>query len=458
MTAADPALSRTAPPPPRYYRWLVLVFISLAMFGNYYVYDSIAPVADLLKEQRGFTDEQIGLLFTSYSVAAVLVLLIGGYIIDRWGTKKSTFLFGAICVVAGVVTALAPDFLVMIAGRVLLGLGAEPLIVAVTTALAKWFKGKELSFAFGINLTIARLGSWSADLSPSWATPFYVDWQQPLVLASFIAAFCVVGAGLYWIMESRAESRYSLGPQEETEKLDLGSLYRFSKSYWYVVGLCVVFYSAIFPFRAFAIKFFIEAHGVPREVGGFLNGMLPLAAMVATPLFGLLVDRVGRRSFFMAFGSLLLLPIFLMLAYMPAGAEITIWFPVLGWASVPIVLLIAMTMMGVAFSLIPAVMWPSVAYIVEQRRLGSAYALMTLCQQVGMAAIPWIIGRANDAFGAGPENPAGYNPGLWIFTGLAAFGLLFSFLLWKAETGPRAHGLETIRAGHPPAAGTPGAA
>jgi MFS family permease len=445
MAAAPDSLA--LPPPPRSYRWLVLIFISLAMFGNYYIYDSIAPVADLLKSERGFSDEQIGLLFTSYSIAAVLVLLIGGYIIDRWGTKRSTFLFGAICLVAGFVTAYAADFTMMMVGRVLLGLGAEPLIVAVTTALAKWFKGKELSFAFGINLTIARLGSWAADNSPSWASPFYVDWQQPLVLAAFIGAFCVVGAGLYWIMESRAEGRYSLGPQEETEKLDLGQLYRFSRSYWYVVGLCVVFYSAIFPFRAFAIKFFIEAHGVPREVGGFLNGMLPLAAMVATPLFGLLVDRVGRRSLFMAFGSLLLLPIFLMLAYLPAGTEITIWFPALGWASVPLVLLVAMVLMGIAFSLIPAVMWPSVAYIVDQRRLGSAYSLMTLCQQVGMAAVPWIIGRTNDAFGAGVDNPAGYNPGMWVFTGLAAFGLLFALLLWKEETSPRAHGLETIRAG-----------
>lgn len=106
-----------------------------------------------------------------------------------------------------------------------------------------------------------------------------------------------------------------------------------------------------------------------------------------------------------------------------------------------------MVLLGIVFSLIPAIMWPSVAYIVEQKRLGSAYSLMTLCQQLGMAAIPWIIGMLNDAFAAGPDNPGGYAAGMWVFTGLGAFGLLFSYLLWKAETGPKAHGLETIKTG-----------
>jgi MFS family permease len=103
-----------------------------------------------------------------------------------------------------------------------------------------------------------------------------------------------------------------------------------------------------------------------------------------------------------------------------------------------------MMLLGIAFSLIPAIMWPSVAYIVEQKRLGSGYSLMTLCQQIGMAAIPWVIGSLNDAFSAGPENPGGYTPGMWVFTALASLGLLFSFLLWKTEKGSGAHGLETI--------------
>lgn len=418
------------PEPPPYIRWTALVFLSLAMFGNYYPYDAVAPVADLLASQLGFTDEQIGMLFSVYSIAAVLVLLAGGYVIDRYGTRRSIFVFAAICLVAAIVTALSADIRVMLVGRFLLGVGSEPLIVAVTTALAKWFKGKELSFAFGLNLTIARLGSVAADNSPTWARPLYDTWQQPLILAAGMAVMCVVGAAGYWLLEQRAARRHELGTQGETEKLVMRDLYQFDRSYWYVVGLCVVFYSAIFPFRAFAIKYFMDAHGATREFAGFLNSVLPLSAMVATPLFGLLTDRIGRRALLMTFGSLLLLPSFLVMGY----TNLSLFVPI--------------AMLGVSFSLIPAVMWPSVAYIVPERRLGSAYALMTLCQQLGMAAVPWMIGRANDMLGAAPETPEGYNGMIWILTGLASLGLLFALLLWHTERSPRAHGLETITTRH----------
>ena len=230
------------PAPSTFYRWLVLIFISLAMFGNYYIYDSIAPVFDLLSQQLNYSDQQLGLLYSIYSIAAVIVLLVGGYIIDRFGTKKSVMAFALICLFAAFLTAVSPEFYVMLAGRFVLGLGAEPLIVAVTTALAKWFKGKELSFAFGINLLIARLGSVSADWSPSFARPLYVNWQDPLWLATAIAGISVAGALLYWILEKRAEKKLDLGQADETEKFELKNLYKFSKSYWYIVALCVVFY------------------------------------------------------------------------------------------------------------------------------------------------------------------------------------------------------------------------
>jgi len=427
------------PEPSPLYRWTVLVFVSLAMFGNYYVYDSAAPVFDLLKSQLQFSDQQLGLLYSVYSVAAVLVLLGGGYLTDRWGTKKSIMLFAVICLVAALVTAISPQFTIMAIGRFLLGMGAEPLIVAVTTALAKWFKGKELSFAFGLNLTIARIGSAAADWSPTWARPFYDNWQNPLWLASMVVAISVGGALLYWILESRAEGRYSLGEAGDTDKLERKGLLSFSASYWYIVALCVVFYSTVFPFRAFAIYYFQEAHGLERQAAGLLNSFLPISAMFATPLFGLLVDRIGRRSFFMAVGSLVLLPLFLIVTYAPAGPPVAV-----GGTMIPLTLIIVMTLLGLSFSLIPAVMWPSVAYIVEQRRLGTGYALMSLCQQIGMAIVPWAIGFTNDLLHASETNTAGYAGGMWIFTVLASLGLFFSFMLWKTERGPGAHGLETI--------------
>jgi MFS family permease len=153
----------------------------------------------------------------------------------------------------------------------------------------------------------------------------------------------------------------------------------------------MVFYSVVFPFRAFAILYFQQAHGLAREGAGLLNSFLPISAMVATPLFGLLVDRIGRRSFFMAAGSLVLLPLFLIVTYAPPGPPVSI-----GGTAIPLTLILVMTLLGLSFSLIPAVMWPSVAYIVEQHRLGTGYALMTLCQQIMMAIVPYVIGPSND--------------------------------------------------------------
>ncbi len=413
-------------PPPRWYRWMVLVLISLAMFGNYYVYDCISPMADILVQQLGFSDSDIGLLQAIYSIPNIFMVLIGGFIIDRIGTKKSTLLFGFLCFLGSVITALSPNLVVMATGRLVFGIGAESLIVAVTTAIAKWFKGKELSFAFGINLTIARLGSFAALNSPSWASKAFTDWQGPLLISVAFGTMCIVGGILYWILEARSEKMYSLADAGATDKVVLKDIFRFGTSYWYIVALCITFYSAIFPFQTFAVKFFMEAHSVTREEGGFLSSMLTMFAMIFTPLFGLLVDKIGKRSLFMMFGSLLLVPVYLMMAY----THVSLYVP--------------MALMGVAFSLIPAIMWPSVAYVVDQSKLGTAFGLMTLIQNIGLSGFNLLIGWANDSSLASAANPQGYTMGMWIFSCLGFFGLLFAFLLRRSEMGPHAHGLETI--------------
>jgi MFS family permease len=412
--------------PPKAYRWLVLVIISLAMFGNYYAYDCIAPLADVLKSQLGFSDKIIGLLNGIYSFPNIIMVLVGGVIIDRIGTRKGTLLFGSFCLAGAALTAATPNAWVMICGRLLFGLGAESLIVAVTTALAKWFRGKELSFAFGINLLIARMGSFAAQMSPTWASSAYDKWQWPLFIGVAFATFCITGPVLYILLERRAESHYALAKESEPDKVIWRDLFKMSPSFWYMVALCVTFYSAIFPFQTFAVKFFMEAHGATRESGGQLLAMLTLFAMIATPLFGLLVDKVAKRSLFMMFGSLLLVPVYLMMGY----SSVSLFIP--------------MAMMGVAYSLIPAIMWPSVAYIVEQKKLGTAYGLMTAIQNVGLFGFNVLVGWANDTWNASAANPSGYHAGMWIFSCLGFFGLLFAFLLRRAERGPHAHGLETI--------------
>jgi MFS family permease len=416
------------PAPSRSYRWVVLLFLSLAMFGNYYVYDCIAPVADLLAKQLGFSDANIGLLQAIYSIPNVFMMVLGGYVVDRIGVRKALFIFGAICFAGSFITVLSGTLKVMALGRLVFGLGAESLIVAVTTAVAKWFRGKELSFAFGMQLMLARFGTWLAQNSPTWAASSYVSWRGPLLISVVFGGICFLGTVFYWWMEAHAERKFELGQQGSTDKVVFGDILHFGVSYWYIVALCVVFYSAIFPFETFAIKFFIEAHGTSRELGGFLVSILTAFTMFGTPAFGLFADKIGKRALLMMFGSTLLIPVYLMMGY----THVSLYVP--------------MAMMGVAFSLIPALMWPSVAYIVDQSKLGTAYGVMTMIQNIGLAGFNLLVGWANDHSHASATNPEGYRLGMWIFSILGFLGVLFAFLLRQRETGPHGHGLETITA------------
>ncbi|HKI25758.1 MAG TPA: MFS transporter [Candidatus Sulfotelmatobacter sp.] len=420
----------TRPEPSRLYRWMVLVFLSLAMFGSYYAYDALSPLADVLKQQLSFSDKDIGLLQAIYSFPNIFTVVIGGFLIDRLGLRKSLMIFGVLCLVGPAITAASGMLWLMAAGRLLFGMGAESLNVAVTAALARWFKGKELSFAFGINLTICRLGSFAALNSPTWARAAYANWRLPFLIAVALSALSLIGAIVYWVMEASAEKNFRLG-EASTDKVVFRDLFKFGVSYWYIVALCVTFYSAIFPFQTFAVKFFMEAHGTSREFGGFLSSMLTLFAMIATPLFGLMVDRIGKRALLMMFGSMLLIPVYLMMAY----TRVNLYIP--------------MALMGVAFSLIPAVMWPSVAYIVDQSKLGTAYGLMTMIQNIGLFGFNLMVGWANDYSHAGADNPGGYHLGMWIFSILGFLGLAFAFLLHEREVGPHGHGLETITTAKP---------
>ena len=427
--------------PPASVRWLVLLFTSLTMFGNYYVYDSIAPLADMLRTELGFSSTQVGTLNAIYSAPNIVMVLIGGILVDRFGARNATLGFTAICFLGALLSALSDTFSallpamfdtfwVMALGRLLFGLGAESMIVAVTAALGHWFKGRQLGLAFGLNLSIARAGSYAADLSPSWASGAYASgWRAPLMIAVAFAAVSLVAAAIYWVIERASARRHALGQAQPSDRIVWSDLWRFDKSYWYIVGLCVTFYSVIFPFRStFAIEYFQNAQGLSLERASVMNSYVFLAAIFATPLFGFAVDRVGRRSAAMFIGSLLLLAVFPTLLF-------TTWD-----------LWVTTVMIGIAFSLVPAVLWPSIPYLVGEQRLGTALGLMTMLQNIGLTVINLAAGGLNDWGGAGAANPDGYRPMLWMFATLSLAGLVFSALLRRREAGPSGHGLETVRA------------
>jgi MFS family permease len=460
--------------PPALLRWIILIFISLAMFGNYYIYDSISPLAVTLKEQLHFTDSDLGLLQGIYSFPNIIMVLIGGIIIDRIGTKKAALIFSSLVFLGAFITVLKGNIILMATGRLIFGLGAESMIVAITTVIAKWFKGKQLSFAFGLNLTVARLGSFLALNSQTWGKSLYSDWQSPLWISVGAGVISVVTLIIYYIIDSYAQSNYNLSKEGGQDKVILSDVFTFaknrvilcaalvvtaivminfimpseieimlqiviyvlvivfsflnfrafSKSYWFIVMLCITFYSAMFPFQTFAIKFFREAHQVTPEYAGFLSSILTLAAMVFTPLFGLFSDFIGKRSLLMMFGSLLIIPVYLLMGYTDIN------------------LIIPMSVMGIAFSLVPAIMWPSVSLVTPSSKLGTAYGLMTMIQNIGLFGFNIVIGWANDFSHASAAHPEGYHMGMWIFSTLGFFGLFFAFLLRRNEMGPNKFGLE----------------
>ncbi|HYG68595.1 MAG TPA: MFS transporter, partial [Anaeromyxobacteraceae bacterium] len=315
----------------------------------------------------------------------------------------------------------------MMVGRFVLGVGSELFIVAATTVVGRWFRGREISFALAIQLLIARFGSVAADRSPDFAAGLFASWQKPLLLAAAIGGSWLLFAIVYSLLEANAARRYGVKQAVSTDKLVLGDLVRFDRSYWWVVGLCVAFYATIFPFRTFANVFLIDFHGVSNETAGTLKSWLPTISMVGMPIFGFLADKIGKRALLMAVGSALLVPPFLLMAYTALPLELS------------------MGMLGLAFALVPAVLWPAVTYLVPDAKLGSAYALMTFCQQVAWAAMAWGIGKVKDVAGASAANPGGWVPVMWMLAVLACAGFVFSFLLWRAEQGPKAHGLEAAK-------------
>jgi MFS family permease len=417
------------PEPTRGYRWAVLLTMAMAAYGSYYAFDFIGPMAPLLTRQLNFTNSNIGLLQAVYSLPNIVMVLFGGWIIDRIGAMRSVMLFAIITFVGLVVTALTPHLWVMAAGRLIVGAGAESLALATIVGNARWFRGKELSLSSGVKATILRFGSLTAQVSPTWGARFYTHWQGPLFLSVGFGGLCVVFAALYWILETRGEKRFDLGDAAATKKptkVPLRGIFSFPPSFWIISLMCVTFYSGIFPFQTFAQKFFIQAKDATPQSASLLVGMLTLFTMVGTPLFGALADRIGKRALLMIVGSAMLIPVYLIMAY----------------TNVP--LTIPMAVMGIAFSLVPAVMWPAIAYVVEERRLGFAIGVMDAIQQLGLFLFNLMIGGANDHWEASVANPTGYAPGMWIFSATALAALLLGVVLRRIETGPHGHGLETF--------------
>jgi MFS family permease len=334
--------------------------------------------------------------------------------------------------VGATIVAMAHSGWQLFAGRLIFGAGSETLIAMQSAIISRWFKGKEMALAFGIALTISRVGTLFSFNTEELIARYFGSYRTALWAA---AGFCLVSVLcnlVYNAMDLHGEKVLALPKPEGGDKIVFSDIRKFTSSYWLVVLLCITFYSAIFPFTALATDMFHDKWGMPltsEATGGFLaqvfdnflhmfstapgiTSIVIFASMVFAPFAGDLVDRFGKRATMMIVGSLMLIP-----AHLVMG--ITHWNP-----------LPSMIVLGAAFVLVPAAMWPSVPLVVEEKRLGTAFGLMTAIQNLGLALFPTLNGKLRDATGT-------YTATQIMFASLGVAGLIFAFLLLRSD---RRHG------------------
>ena len=428
-------------PSTRLYRFTILLFISLLVFGSYFAYDSIGALGPTLMRELHLDRSDIGNLYTAYSVAAIGIVFFGGMLYDVLGPRRASLLFSLLVLIGAVMVAMAKTKWMLFTGRLVFGAGSEALIVVQSAIVSRWFKGKEIAMAFGITLTISRIRTlFSFNIEELIAT-YFGSFRVALWAAAGFCLLSVLCNLVFNVMDRHGEEVLDLARPDAGDRIVFSDIRKFTPSFWYVVLLCVTFYSAIFPFTALAPDMFHDKWGLPlvsASSGGFLSqvfynfthmfntapgvtSIVIAASMVFAPFAGDLVDRIGKRASLMVLGSVVLIP-----AHLVMG--LTHWNPI------PMMILL-----GAAFVLVPAAMWPSVPMIVEEKRVGTAFGLMTAIQNLGLGLFPLLNGKLRDATGT-------YTATQVMFAGLGVAGLIFAALLLRADR--RQGGI--LEAGRPP--------
>jgi MFS family permease len=415
-------------PSTRLYRFTILLFISLLVFGSYFAYDSIGALETTLMRELHLDRSTIGNLYTAYSVAAIAIVFFGGMLYDKLGPRRASLLFSLLIFLGAVMVAMARSKWMLFGGRLIFGAGSESLIVVQSAIISRWFKGKEMAMAFGIALTISRVGTLFSFNTEELIASYSGSFRTALWAAALLCLFSVLCNLVFNLMDRHGERVLALPRPQAGDMIVFSDIKKFTSSFWFVVLLCVTFYSAIFPFTALATDMFHDKWGLPlvsASSGSFLSqvffnfthmfstapgitSIVIAASMIFAPFAGDLVDRIGRRASLMVLGSLILIPAHLLMG-------ITHWSPI------PM-----MIMLGAAFVLVPAAMWPSVPLVVDEKRVGTAFGLMTAIQNMGLGLFPYLNGKMRDLTGT-------YTATQVMFAGLGIAGLIFAFLLLRSD-------------------------
>ena len=432
-------------------RWSALILIALMMFFAYMFVDMLSPLKSQLESSLGWDSGTFGTYAASEYFLNVFCffLIFAGIILDKMGIRFTGMLSASLMVIGAAIkfygmsdlfigssleawlnswwTALPGTAKVSCLGFMIFGCSCEMAGTTVSKAIAKWFKGKEMAMAMGLEMSIARLGVFAA----MWLSPLVFDKFGEAISApvAFGAVLLLIGLIFYsvFVVLDRKFDKQLIAAGELTEEAseeefkfkDLGKIFS-SKMFWLVALLCVLYYSAIFPFQRYAPDFLNTTLGI--ENGAQLFSCFPILAMVLTPFLGAFIDNKGKAASMLMVGSLVMILCHLSFAFLlPA-------FPY-SWLAVAIVVIL-----GVSFSLVPAALWPSVPKIIDNRILGSAYCIIFWIQNIGLFAVPILIGEVLDATG-------GYVVPMVIFSSFGVLALFFSLWL-KRENKKQNFGLE----------------
>ena len=434
-------------------RWTVLILVALMMFFAYMFVDVMSPLKSLVESSLGWNSSVFGTYAASEYILNVCgFLIIAGVILDKLGVRFSGILSAGLMVAGALIKFIAVsdwfqgtafcDWLgswwvempgsakLASLGFMIFGCGCEMEGTNVSKILAKWFKGKEMALAMGLEMAIARLGVFAVMwIAPMISNRFDASIMAPVGLCGALLVIGLLNFVVFGVMDRKFDAQLieagmataEKSPEDEFHVSDLKAIFT-SKMFWIVSLLCVLYYSAIFPFQRYATNFLEETLLIPADEAARLFSCFPVLAMCLTPLLGIFLDRVGKGASMLMAGSVIMIVCHLSFAFLlPAVPQ--------KWLA-----LLLIVVLGVSFSLVPAALWPSVPKIIDEKILGSAYCLIFWVQNIGLCLVPMLIGSLRESTG-------GYLVPMIVFASFGVLAFILSISL-KLEDRKKGYGLE----------------
>ena len=431
-------------------RWLALIIVSFTMMWGYFLTDAMSPLMTMLELEMNWSSSDFGIFNWAYCWFNVFLfmLIFGGIILDKCGVRFTGVTSCALMVIGAFIKYYAVEFIspeaeagfifsirtqVMVAslGYAIFAVGTENCGITVTKVIAKWFKGKEMALAMGTQVAVARLGTALAMIvSPLIVKHFTMS--TPLLFALILICIGLLAYLVFCVMDARLDKQLidvKENAAEENDTFHIADLKEIitNKGFWIITLLCLMFYSAVFPFMKYATSLMENKYGMANDIAGWIPALIPMGNLIMTPIFGGIYDRKGKGATIMIIGSALLI-----------GVHVLFALPILNhwWFAAFIAIIL-----GIAFSLVPSAMWPSVPKIIPEKLLGSAYALIFWVQNIGLGFVPLIIGWVLDKYCIAGERVVDgqtyiqydYTLPMYIFAGFGIVALLLAFALKKVD-------------------------